>query len=65
MQEGAKSYTGSKMQELDELVKYNNETNLQRTLPQFCKLCKLTFTFPLTGATVERSFSKLKIIKTG
>ena len=48
---------------LDELVKHNSETQLQRTLPEFCRLCSLGLTLPLTVASAERSFSKLKIIK--
>ena len=48
---------------LDELVRHNFETNLHLTLPQYCKLANLALTIPLTVASAERSFSKLKIIK--
>ena len=49
--------------QLDQLVRHNHETQLFLTLPQYCKLAKLALTLPLTVASAERSFSKLKIVK--
>ena len=48
---------------LDDLVLHNHHTHLHLTLPQYCRLCSLALTIPLTVASAERSFSKLKIIK--
>ena len=48
---------------LDDLVRHNFETQLHLTLPQFCRLSNLALTLPLTVASAERSFSKLKIVK--
>ena len=48
---------------LDDLVCHNFNSGLHLTLPQYCKLADLALTLPLTVASAERSFSKLKIIK--
>ena len=45
-------------------LRYINDNNLQEVLPQVHKLCKLIATIPCTTASVERSFSTIKRIKT-
>jgi len=46
------------------LLEYLRETDLTTVLPQVTKLCALVLTIPATSASVERSFSNLKRIKT-
>lgn len=47
-----------------ELFNYLKESDLAEALPEIFKLCKLIYTIPYTTASVERSFSCLKRVKT-
>ena len=42
----------------------SENTNIQDMLSEIDKLLKIYFTFPVTSATAERSFSSLRRIKT-
>lgn len=47
-----------------QLLTFLTEHDLQKTVPEATKLLKLVLTIPSTTASVERSFSALKHIKT-
>ena len=47
-----------------DILKLLCDYKLMTSFPQFCKLLVLFLTIPVTVASAERSFSKLKLIKT-
>lgn len=49
---------------IQEIVQFLIETELETSFSEFFKLLKLMLTFPVSTASVERSFSCLKRIKT-
>ena len=46
-----------------QLLHFIHTNDLEGTVPEACKLLKLVLTIPATTASVERSFSALKRIK--
>lgn len=54
------SFTSKNLREIFSILKENNG---QLIFPAFVKMIKIYATLPVTTASVERSFSKLKIIK--
>lgn len=55
------SFTSKNLQEICSILRENNG---QLIFPAFVKMIQIYATLPVTTASVERSFSKLKIIKT-
>lgn len=54
----------SQKHNVNELVIFIKENSLNQTYSEVLKLCELVLTIPATSASVERSFSALKRIKT-
>ena len=50
--------------EIKDIVKILQDSRVISSFPQFHKLLILFLTIPVTGAAADRSFSKLKLIKT-
>ena len=61
--ENVSSATGKKAQRQHEFTV--EKPDLTRTLfPNLCKIAQISLSIPVTTASVERSFSQMKLIKT-